>query len=497
MRISTFSRSLLAGGALAAALIAASGAQAKGLTDADRAEILKNVDADATQISDAAMKIWGFAEVGYQETKSTAVLQEQLRAAGFDVKAGVAGMPTAFVASYKNGAGPVVAVLAEFDALPGLAQKAEPTRSPIAGQAAGHGCGHNLFGAASVGAAVSLKQWMVKHNVKGELRVYGAPAEEGGSGKVYLVREGLFNDVDVALHWHPGNANSASQGVSMSNISGKFRFHGASAHAAGAPWKGRSALDGVEIMDVATNFLREHVPDKTRIHYVITSGGSAPNVVPDFAEVYYYVRHTDPQIVRDVWQRVSKAADGAAMATGTSVEVEITGGVYNMLPNDTLGRVMDSNLRRVGGITWTAEETAFAQKLATSLTPGAPPLDSVKQVQPYGVDGDGGGSTDVADISWVVPTVGLSTATFVPGSAGHSWQNVAAAGSTIGVKGAVNAAKTLSLTGADLFSNPDLIKQAKAELDKKRGPNFSYKAMLGDRKPPLDYRKPHGGQAGE
>jgi aminobenzoyl-glutamate utilization protein B len=473
--------------------VLATQAHAAPLKEADRAQILKAVDADAPQIQDAAMKIWGFAEVGYQEYKSTVVLQDQLKAAGFDVKAGVAGMPTAFLASYKNGDGPVIAILAEFDALPGLAQTAEPVKTGIPGQIAGHGCGHNLFGAASVGAAVSLKAWMVKNNIKGELRVYGTPAEEGGSGKVYLVRDGLFKDVDVTLHWHPANENSAVQGVSMANISGKFRFSGVSAHASGAPEKGRSALDGVEVMDVAANFLREHVPDKTRIHYVVTNGGTAPNVVPAFAEVYYYVRHPDPAVVKDVWARLEKASQGAAMATGTTVQTEITGGVYALLPNDTLGKVMDANLRKVGGITWTPEEQAFAKKMQETL-PGAPSIDTVKTIEAYKVEMEGGGgSTDVSDISWVTPTVGLGTATFVPGSAGHSWQNVAAAGSSIGVKGAVNAAKTLALTGADLFSNPDTIKKAKAELDQRRGPNFAYKAMLGDRPPALDYRKPSAG----
>ncbi|WP_343699796.1 amidohydrolase [Caulobacter sp.] len=474
----------------ASVAVLASQAHAAPLTDAGRTQILKSVDAGAPQIQDAALKIWGFAEVGYQETKSSELLQGQLKAAGFDVKPGIAGEPTAFVASFKNGAGPVIAILAEYDALPGLAQTNDPVKTGIPGQIAGHGCGHNLFGAASVGAAISIKEWMTKNNIKGELRVYGTPAEEGGSGKVYLVRDGYFKDVDATLHWHPANSNSAVQGVSMANISGKFRFHGVSAHAAGAPEKGRSALDGVEVMDVATNFLREHTPDKTRIHYVITAGGTAPNVVPNFAEVYYYVRHPDPQVVKDVWARVEKAAEGAAIATGTTVEKEITGGVYALLPNDTLGRVMDANLRKVGGITWTPEEIAYAKKMQTSFV-NPPSIDTVKTIEPYKVELEGGGgSTDVSDISWVTPTVGLGTATFVPGSAGHSWQNVSAAGSSIGVKGAVNAAKTLALTGADLFSNPDAIKKAKAELDQRRGPNFEYKAMLGDRAPALDYRKP-------
>ncbi|MBB3891946.1 aminobenzoyl-glutamate utilization protein B [Phenylobacterium haematophilum] len=492
------SKALATSALCATAWLAASAATAAPLTAADKSQLTAAVDAYTPKMNDAALKIWSFAELGYQETKSSALLQDQLKAAGFKVQAGVAGEPTGFVASFKNGTGPVIAILAEFDALPGLSQAAVPTKQPIAGQDNGHGCGHSLFGAASVASAVALKQWMVANKVQGEVRVYGTPAEEGGSGKVYMVRDGLFNDVDITLHWHPGNTNSANQGTSMANISGKFRFYGQSSHASGAPWAGRSALDGVEIMNVANNYLREHIPDRTRIHYVVTNGGKAPNVVPDFAEVYYYVRNADPKIVVDVMDRVKKAAEGAAMITGTKVEFEQTGGVYNLLPNDVLGKVMYQSLNDVGGITWTAEETKFAQQLAKSLPNGGGDLSSVGKIQPYkdaDTSGDaGGGSTDVADVSWVTPTVGLSTATFVPGSAGHSWQNVAAAGMSIGLKGAAVAAKTLSLTGAELLSNPELIAQAKAELKQRQGADFNYKSMVGDRKPPLDYRKAGGAE---
>ena len=492
------SKALATSALCATAWLAASAAVAAPLTAADKGQLTAAVDAYTPKMNDAALKIWSYAELGYQETKSSALLQDQLKAAGFKVQAGVAGEPTGFVASFKNGSGPVIAILAEFDALPGLSQAAVPTKTPIAGQDNGRGCGHSLFGAASVASAVALKQWMVANKVQGEVRVYGTPAEEGGSGKVYMVRDGLFNDVDITLHWHPGNTNSANQGTSMANISGKFRFYGQSSHASGAPWAGRSALDGVEIMNVANNYLREHIPDRTRIHYVVTNGGKAPNVVPDFAEVYYYVRNADPKIVVDVMDRVKKAAEGAAMITGTKVEFEQTGGVYNLLPNDVLGKVMYQSLNDVGGITWTAEETKFAQQLAKSLPNGGGDLSSVGKIQPYkdaDTSGDaGGGSTDVADVSWVTPTVGLSTATFVPGSAGHSWQNVAAAGMSIGLKGAAVAAKTLSLTGAELLSNPELIAQAKAELKQRQGADFNYKSMVGDRKPPLDYRKAGGAE---
>lgn len=492
------SKALATSALCATAWLAATAATAAPLSAADKGQLTAAVDAFTPKMNDAALKIWSYAELGYQETKSTAVLQDQLKAAGFKVQAGVAGEPTGFIASFKNGSGPVIAILAEFDALPGLSQAAVPTKQPVAGQDNGHGCGHSLFGAASVASAIALKQWMIANKVQGEVRVYGTPAEEGGSGKVYMVRDGLFNDVDITLHWHPGNTNSANQGTSMANISGKFRFYGQSSHASGAPWAGRSALDGVEIMNVSTNYLREHIPDRTRIHYVVTNGGKAPNVVPDFAEVYYYVRNADPKIVVNVMDRVKKAADGAALATNTKVEFEQTGGVYNLLPNDVLGKVMYNSLNSVGGITWTPEETKFAQELAKSLPNGGGDLSSVGKIQAYkdaDTSGDaGGGSTDVADISWVTPTVGLSTATFVPGSAGHSWQNVAAAGMSIGLKGAAVAAKTLSLTGAELFMNPELIAQAKAELKQRQGADFTYKAMVGDRKPPLDYRKAGGAE---
>jgi aminobenzoyl-glutamate utilization protein B len=458
------------------------------VTAQDKQTLIASVEKGAPRMADVAHQIWEFAEVGYQETKSSALLQSELRKAGFSVQAGVAGMPTAFVASFKNGDGPVIAILAEYDALPGLAQEAKPERAPIAGQIAGHACGHHLFGAASVAAAQSLAAWMKANNVAGEIRVYGTPAEEGGSGKVYMVREGLFSDVDATLHWHPSDGNSAAQSVSLANISGKFRFAGASAHASAAPFRGRSALDGVEIMNVAVNYLREHIPDGTRIHYVVTDGGAAPNVVPDKAEVYYYVRHTDPQIVRDVFARMQKAAEGAALATETTVSFEQTGGVYNMLVNDTLGQVMDQALREVGPPVWNDQEQAFAEAMSQQLPAGRTPTPA-SEIRPYSIGGGGGGSTDVADVSWVTPTAGMGAATWVPGTAAHSWQAVAAGGMNIGSKGAEVAAKTLALAGARLLREPALIEAATAELIQRRGADFTYEAMVGDRAPPLDYRK--------
>lgn len=471
---------------LAAAVVAIPGSAFAAVTDGDQSALLQTIDKREASLARLAHSIWDYAEVGYQETKSAALLADELQKAGFSLQRGVAGMPTAFTASFKRGDGPVIAILAEYDALPGSAQEAAPERSPIAGKVAGHACGHNLFGAASVTAAIAIKEWMAANNISGEIRVYGSPAEEGGSGKVYLVRAGLFDDVAATLHWHPSDQNGVSTGTSQANISGKFRFSGIASHASAAPDKGRSALDGVEVMNVATNYLREHVPIGTRIHYVVTNGGQAPNVVPDFAESYYYVRSSDVEVVRSVWERVRKAAGGAAMATDTKVDVEITGGVYAMLGNEALANVMHRNLVKVGGPRWTDADRAWAARIQPTL-PTQRALESVSETGTITAE-TGGGSTDVADVSWASPTVGLRVATWVPGTPAHSWQAVAASGAPIGDKGAVVAAKTLALAAADLFRNPETLAAARAEFDRKRGDAFQYRALVGDRSPPLDYR---------
>jgi aminobenzoyl-glutamate utilization protein B len=304
-----------------------------------------------------------------------------------------------------------------------------------------------------------------------------------------MVRAGLFKDVDAVLHWHAGSRNDASPGSSLANKSAKFRFRGVSAHAAASPERGRSALDGVEAMNHMVNMMREHVPEDTRIHYVITNGGAAPNVIPDFAEVYYYVRHPDPKVVATLFDRVVKAAEGAALGTETKVDHEIIHGIYALLPNEALARVMDKNLRAVGGVTYTADERAFAEKIQSSL-PAAdlPPLSTASTIAEFAIK-DAGGSTDVGDVSWVTPTTGLYTATFVPGTPGHSWQAIAAGASTIGAKGMIVAAKTLTFTAIDLFSDPALLQAASAEYRRRVGPSFTYVPLVGTRPPPLDYRK--------
>lgn len=449
-------------------------------------EVIKSIDSGYDSYTAVANKIWQFAEVGFQETKSSALLQETLSQAGFKIEVGIAGMPTAFIASYGSGK-PVIGILGEFDALPGVSQDAVPEVKKVEGRTAGHACGHHLFGTASAAAAIAVKDWLIANKKAGTIRFYGTPAEEGGSGKVYMVREGLFKDVDVVFHWHPGAQNNASAGSSLANKNGKFRFYGVAAHAAVSPERGRSALDGVEAMNDMVNMMREHITQESRIHYVITRGGEAPNVVPAFAEVYYYVRHPKRTEVKDMWERITRAAQGAAMGTDTKVEWEITGGVYDLLPNETLAKIADTNLRTVGGYTYTAEEKVFAEKIQTTFTTTPPPLSSTSSVSE--VDLLSGGSTDVGDVSWVVPTAGLTTATWVPGTAAHSWQAVAAGGTSIGYKGMMMAAKTLALSIIDVYSNPTLIDTAWKEFRKRTGENFKYEALIGDRPPALDYRK--------
>jgi aminobenzoyl-glutamate utilization protein B len=451
-------------------------------------DVIKNIDAGYENYSQIAHRIWEFAEVGYHEDKSSALLQETLSKAGFKIDKGVAGMPTAFVATYGSGK-PVIGILGEFDALPGVSQDAVPEVKKVDGRPAGHACGHHLFGTASAAAAIAVKDWLIANKKQGTIRFYGTPAEEGGSGKVYMVREGLFNDVDVVFHWHPGAQNNASAQSSLANKTGKFRFYGIASHAAASPDRGRSALDGVEAMNDMVNMMREHVTQESRIHYVITKGGEAPNVVPAFAEVYYYVRHPKRTEVKDMWERLTRAAQGAALGTDTKVEWEITGGVYDLLPNETLAKVMDANLRLVGGYTYTPEEKEFAEKIQKTFTTVPPPLSSTNLINELRVsDATGFGSTDVGDVSWVVPTSGLSTATWVPGTAAHSWQAVAAGGTTIGSKGMMVAAKTLALSMVDAFSNPIMIESAWKEFKNRRGENFKYEALIGDRAPALNYR---------
>ena len=455
----------------------------------EKKAVIQSLEAKKQQYVDVATNIWNLAELGYKEGKSANLLQSMLKEEGFTIETGVAGIPTAFTATFGSGT-PVIGVLGEYDALPGFSQDAVPFKKELSGNTNGHACGHHLFGSASAAAAIAVKNWLKTTGRKGTIRFYGTPAEEGGAGKVYMVRAGLFQDVDAVIHWHPGDDNNANPISSLSNKSAKFRFRGIASHAAASPERGRSALDAVEALNYMVNMMREHIPEKSRVHYVITRGGEAPNVVPAFAEVYYYIRHPEMDVVKDLFNRVTKAAEGAALGTGTTMDYEVIHGVYNLLPNQILSTNLYENLKMVGGVTYDKTEEDFALKIFPSLNRKDVNISDAALVKPYADQSDEAfGSTDVGDISWLVPTAGISSATWVPGTAAHSWQAVAAGGMSIGHKGMMVAAKTMALTIMDCLVSPEMLKNAKLELLKRRGGDqFKYEALLGDRNPPLDYR---------
>ena len=452
-----------------------------------KAFVQKNVETKYEEYCTVAKEIWDYAELGYLESKSAKKLVSQLEKEGFSVDYAVAGLPTSFVATYGSGK-PVIGILAEYDALPGLSQDAVPYQKPLVEGGSGHGCGHNLFGTASVAAGVALKDWIKQYGKSGTIKVYGTPAEEGGGGKVYMVRAGLFDGVDAVLDWHPWDANFSSPSKCLSMVYGNFKFYGSTAHAAAAPHIGRSALDGVEALNFMVNMMREHMDEKARIHYVYKNGGLAANVVPDYAEIEYIVRHPDVDETVKLLERVKKAAEGAALGTGTTVKWDMKCGFYNLLPNETLARTMHTNLESLGGVKYTEEETKWANQLRESFKGRKiPDLNQAAVVLPFEPK-FGSGSTDVGDVSYVVPTTSLRTATWVPGTAAHTWQATAADGMSIGFKGMALAAKTIASTGIDLLTNPELIIKAKEEFKKQLGTTV-YKPLVGDESPPLDYRK--------
>jgi len=452
-----------------------------------RDEMLRKMDERAEHFGELSRRIWEFAEVGYKEKQSSDMLKSELRDAGFQIQENVADIPTAFVATHGQGK-PIIGILGEFDALPGLSQDTMPEKKALTPGAPGHGCGHNLFGVASAFAAITVKDYLRGKNLAGTIRFYGTPAEEGGAGKVYMARAGVFNECDVILAWHPGDANSASLKSSLANISAKFRFYGQAAHAAAAPDKGRSSLDAVMLMGHAVDMLREHVPSTTRIHYIITQGGGAPNVVPDFAEIYLYARHPNMPTLDGIWARIVKCAEAGALATETRMELELVASVYNELPNEPLANLIDKNLRRVGGVVYTAEEQAFAEKLRQTFSlDGALALGSQREAQQM-EGGVSSGSTDVSDVSWIVPTTEFRAATYVPGTPGHSWQSTACSGHSIGRKGMVVAAKTLALSAVDLTQDAKLIEAARDDFNKRRAGHDYRSRIPANQKPPLNYR---------
>lgn len=463
---------------------------------ADKPDLAKSIDAKADASWAMAQKIWDWAEPGYQEKQSSALIADALEKAGFKVERGVAKIPTAIRASFGEGK-PVIGILGEYDALPELSQDAVPFRQPKEGGSGyGQACGHHLFGVASATAAMAVAEQIKAGAIKGTVRFYGCPAEEGGAAKVFMARDGLFKDCDVCLHWHPGSRNSAGDGSCLARIAVKIRFHGTAAHASGSPERGRSALDALTLTMHAVELLREHTSEGTRLHHTITSGGGAANVVPEFAEGFFYVRHPKAEVVMQLYPRLLKCAQAGALATETKLEVQNLGGTMELLPNDTLAKVNRANLASLNNLKYDAEETKFAIRIRETFPDKAPPLEDIGRVFDTG-GRTGMGSTDVGDVSWQVPTAGFSTACWVPGTPGHSWQAVACGGTTIGKKGMLLAAKVLAASAWDLHSDPKLIAEAKAEFTRRLDGRV-YKAMLEkDQPPPLDYRLPPKRRAAE
>jgi aminobenzoyl-glutamate utilization protein B len=454
-------------------------------TDDVKKEAISWITAHRGEIEDAAKAVHGFAETSLSENRSSKLLSGMLERGGFTVERGVADMPTAFVASYGSGA-PVIGIIAEFDALPGLSQKGASTvKEPVAEGAPGHGCGHNLFGAGSVGAALALKTVMEKNRIPGTIKLFGCPAEETAIGKVYMVKAGVFKGLDACLNWHPSDINEVDIGSNRALNSFTVAFHGKSAHAATDPWNGRSALDAVELMDAGVNALREHMREPVRIHNVITDGGKAPNIVPDYARSWYFVRDATRGGVEDVYARVLKCAEGAALMTGTTYEVNLITGVYNYLPNKTLSAVLDRNFRAVGAPAFTPEEQAFARAMQKTLGMKEDGLST--KIEPFEEPKTvSGGSTDVSDVSWNVPTNGeVSVAARPLGSPSHSWTVASSSCSSAGFRGMITAAEVVAASGIDLLLDPSIIEKAKTEFaEETKG--FTYRSPIPDgQKPPV------------
>jgi aminobenzoyl-glutamate utilization protein B len=440
-----------------------------------------SIDAQRAQLASLADQVWAFAETALRETRSAALLADHAEKQGFRVERGVAGMPTAFVASYGEGR-PVIAVLGEYDALPGLSQKAVPERAVLQEGAPGHGCGHNLFGAASLGAAIAVKELIAAGTLSGTVRFYGTPAEEAVGGKVYMAREGLFRDVDVALAWHPADRTRADMRSGQALVDMVVEWKGRTAHAAFDPWNGRSAVDALELFTHGVNLMREHVKPTVRIHYAIQQGGDVPNVVPDHARLWIWARDFERQGVEDVLARLRPMAQGAALMAGVEGTLTVQAGDHEVLVNEAGARLLDANLRWLGPIAYTPEEEDFARA-----------LQKAAGVEPKGMDGtiwplEGqeaqGGSTDVGDVSWNVPTLHVSVATAPFEVPWHAWPVVAAAGTSIGHKGMVQAAKTLAATMVDLFDDPAAREAVRAEFAKKTE-GFVYSPFIPDGPPPV------------
>jgi len=460
------------------------------------------VDSNQKRIIEVADTIWGYAELGLAEERSSKLLQEELRRHSFRIEAGVAGMPTAFVATWGKGK-PVIGVMGEFDALPGISNKPVPEKTPLKDGAPGHGCGHHIHGTSGAEGAIAARYTLEKSGKPGTIKFFGTPAEENYAGKVFMVRAGLFNGIDAVISHHPDSINAATLGSSTAVNGVKFHYYGKTSHAAGSPEQGRSALDAVELMNVGVNYLREHVIQEARFHYIIESGGGQPNVVPDYARSWYYIRAPQRDQLDGIYKRIIKIAEGAALMTETALKVEFVMGLYNLIPNRVVAETITANMRAVGAPQWTVDELEFAKKINVGLDRQTKIDDLRRQkvpaweryadmemaddvLDPYGEDYCSAGSTDVGDVSWVVPAVEYNTATFPLGSPAHSWQWVACGTTGLGHKSLLFSTKVTAGTVIDLLTTPSLVEKAREEHTKRLAGRVYVSPIPTEIQPPLE-----------
>jgi len=450
---------------------------------ANKKAVIESIDRQKERLIGISDKIWAYAETAFRETGSSKTLADYAEEMGFKVERGVAEIPTAFVATYGSGR-PVIGILGEFDALPGLSQKTVPFKEPLEEGKPGHGCGHNLFGTASLGAAVAIKELIAAGKLKGTIKFFGTPAEEKFFGKLWMIRAGLFNDVDVCLDWHPGAETKAAVQTGLSLVDFIVEFYGQAAHASADPWNGRSASDALELYTTGINYYREHIRPSTRIHYHIQDGGQVVNVVPDYARLWVRVRDPKRQVMQEVYERVKKMAEGAAILANVDYKISLVSGIYEILVNRTGASYIQKNLELLGPISYTDEEVAFAKKIQEST--GKPQVGLHSKVEPLEETREdaGGGSTDVGDVSWVVPVIRLSVATAPIGTPWHSWAVVACGGMSIGHKGMLHAAKTLAMTMVDLYEDPKKVEAVKAEFLQRKGDHV-YSGLIPPGPPPI------------
>ena len=458
-------------------------AQKKSKINKNKEAVIESVDQQFSDLRSLSDKIWSFEEIAFQETQSSEALAKYAESQGFRVKRGVAEIPTALVAEYGSGS-PVIGILGEFDALPGLSQKTVPTKDPLNPGSAGHGCGHNLFGVASLGAATAIKELIEAGKLKGTVRFYGTPAEEKFFGKLWMIRAGLFDDVDIVMDWHPSAETKANVQSSLALVDFIVEFYGQAAHASGDPWNGRSASDALELYTIGINYYREHIKPTVRIHYHIQDGGQVVNVVPDYSKIWVRVRDTKRDGMEAVWKRVEKMAEGAAIMANVDYKISLVSGIHEVLVNRTGGARLQKNLEFLGPISYTDEEQTFAKKIQEST--GKPQVGMESSINPLEETQEHpmGGSTDVGDVSFVVPTVRLSATTAPKDTPWHSWAVVACGGMSIGHKGMKYAAKAMAMTMVDFFEDEQLRTDMKAEFKERKG-DYVYKGMVPEGPPPI------------